>query len=62
MKVSELLQDRIGETLPFVIQNPNDISSQTKCIMDNQIQIMRGLRALLKGGFEPYDDEGEDHV
>ena len=60
MNVTETLNKRIVDTEYLQLDRESNVNH--RCILENQVQIMRGLRALLKGNFEPYDDEGEQDV
>ena len=64
MDVTETLNKKIIETgyLLAGLADPGIGGRGHRAILENQVQIMRGLRALLKGGFEPYDDEGEQEI
>lgn len=59
MDVTEMLHKKMIETGYLLLDNESNASH--RCILENQVQIMRGLRAILKGSFEPYDDEGENN-
>jgi len=60
MDVTEMLHKKMIETGYLLLDGESNVNH--RCILENQVQIMRGLRALLMGKFEPYDDEGEQDV
>ncbi len=61
MHVSDLLEKRIQETVWCVIAEESTAtpSATNLCILQNQMQIMRGLHSLLNAKFIPYDDTEE---
>ncbi len=61
MNVVDALDKRIDETEHMVVGGlgqVHDIYIAT-LILNNQMQIMRGLNSLLQGRFVPYDDSEE---
>ncbi len=61
MNVVDTLHQKIDETEHMVVGGLGQVRDIhiNELILDNQLQIMRALTAILLGRFEPYDDSQE---
>lgn len=59
MKVYQTLEKKMEETENFEVANATYNQAQ-QLVLENQLQIMRGLHALLCGEFVAYDDSKEE--
>ncbi len=59
MNIVDRLDKRIDKTEWLVVAESVDRDDNLLAILENQMQIMCGLKAILCGGFVPYDDAKE---